>query len=206
MNNVGTSYILWALGLMGFAGVHRLYNRKFVTGFLWLFTGGLFGVGQFIDLFLIPGMVNEHNAWLMFRRTFQPNHQGSVADPFATQPTSAYTTTASEPFSSSSSAQPHTNRRDRLMLQLLQAAKERHGKLSVTQGVMDTGYSFSEVEATLREMVKTGYIAAHNDPVSGIVMFDFIELSREQPSTSSQVDVSTARQPYSDSVNSVARS
>ena len=46
-------YLLW---LFGFTGAHRFYYGKPVTGTLWLFTFGLFGVGWLIDLFLIPLM------------------------------------------------------------------------------------------------------------------------------------------------------
>ena len=46
-------YILW---IFGFTGAHRFYYGKPLTGLLWFFTGGLFGIGWLIDLFLIPGM------------------------------------------------------------------------------------------------------------------------------------------------------
>ncbi len=46
-------YILW---IFGFTGAHRFYYGKPVTGTLWLFTLGLFGIGWLIDLFLIPSM------------------------------------------------------------------------------------------------------------------------------------------------------
>ncbi|MEB3210038.1 MAG: NINE protein [Leptolyngbyaceae bacterium] len=71
MHHINKSYLLWMLVFLGFAGIHRLYNRKFFTGILWLLTFGLLGVGQLVDLFVIPGMVDEYNARLMFRRTFR---------------------------------------------------------------------------------------------------------------------------------------
>ncbi len=49
-------YILW---LLGFTGSHRFYFGKPITGTIWLFTGGLLGVGWVIDLFLIPNMDRE---------------------------------------------------------------------------------------------------------------------------------------------------
>jgi TM2 domain-containing membrane protein YozV len=46
-------YILW---LFGFTGAHRFYYGKQITGTIWFCTGGLFLIGWFVDLFLIPGM------------------------------------------------------------------------------------------------------------------------------------------------------
>lgn len=61
MKSTGTSYLLWLLCLVGFCGIHRFYNGKIITGLIWLFTGGLFLIGQIIDLFLIPGIVEDAN-------------------------------------------------------------------------------------------------------------------------------------------------
>lgn len=175
------------LGFLGFSGVHRLYNRKFFTGLLWFFTFGLFGIGQFIDLFIIPGMVDEYNARLMFRRMFYKSHRSgrfharNAADAFnaVNLPGDAELASGQQGVDL---VGEEGDRQNRLMLKLLHAAEQRGGKLSVTQGVMDTGSSFSEVEATLREMAKSGYIAVHNDPVSGVVLFDFIELGTSDTS------------------------
>jgi TM2 domain-containing membrane protein YozV len=61
MRSTPVSYILWLLCLVGLCGLHRFYHGRWVTGLIWLFTLGLFGIGQIIDLFLIPGMVRVSN-------------------------------------------------------------------------------------------------------------------------------------------------
>jgi TM2 domain-containing membrane protein YozV len=61
MRSTGTAYLLWFLIFLGFAGIHRFYAGKVLTGLLWLFTGGLFLIGQVIDLLLIPGMIEKAN-------------------------------------------------------------------------------------------------------------------------------------------------
>ncbi len=59
--STGTAFLLWALCFFGAAGIHRFYTGRYVTGTIWLLTWGLLGVGQFIDLFLIDGMVDDAN-------------------------------------------------------------------------------------------------------------------------------------------------
>ncbi len=52
----------WLACIFGFCGIHRFYAGKVGTGLLWLFTVGLLGIGQFVDLFLIPSMIDSANA------------------------------------------------------------------------------------------------------------------------------------------------
>ena len=49
-------YLFWVFGCFG---AHRFYFGKPVSGFIWLFTFGLFGIGWIVDLFLIPAMEEE---------------------------------------------------------------------------------------------------------------------------------------------------
>jgi len=155
MERKQTSYLLWLTIFLGFGGLHRLYNGKIASGVLWLLTGGLFGVGQIVDLLLIPDMVDEHE---LKRRA-----RGLLYDP--AQP--AITQTLS-PVNQQSTAP--------LRIQLLKAAQARGGKLSVTQGVVDTGADFTEVETELMAMAKKGYAGIQNDSNTGVVVYDFHEL------------------------------
>ncbi len=73
MNNEGISprshlsLLLLALaGFFGICGLHRFYAGKFWTGILWLFTGGIFGIGQIIDLvFIICGKFRDKEGRLI---------------------------------------------------------------------------------------------------------------------------------------------
>ncbi len=62
MRSSGISYLLWLLCFIGFFGIHRFYNGKWITGLIWFFTGGLLLIGQIVDLFLIPAMTQRANA------------------------------------------------------------------------------------------------------------------------------------------------
>jgi TM2 domain-containing membrane protein YozV len=163
MNRVARSYFLW-LGFVFFlAGLHRLYNGKIFTGLLWMFTWGLLGFGQIFDLLLIPNMTQEYEARFRSRYGFAPG-DGS-GRPQLQRVLQKHELQALV-------ARSHPE----FTVKLLKAAEARGGKISVTQGVMETGLGFVEVETVLQEMVRTGYVDIGNDPITGVVMYDFKEL------------------------------
>ena len=183
MNNKFYSYLFWAACLIGLSGCHRLYNGKIITGLIWLFTYGLFGIGQFIDLLLIPSMVEEHNAKVRSQLDISsealPLQISDNSPPTFVKRLLNFDFLRSQLFQSNEEgamklSPPKT--RQQLMVALLKAASLKGGKLSVTQGVMATGSSFTEVEETLKEMLKTGYVSVENHPDTGIVIYDFHEL------------------------------
>ncbi|WP_259738663.1 TM2 domain-containing protein [Synechococcus sp. CS-205] len=64
-------YLLWALGLFGICGLQRFYARKPVSGTLWLLTFGLCYIGQLVDLFLIPELVDQANQPLLLAEALE---------------------------------------------------------------------------------------------------------------------------------------
>jgi TM2 domain-containing membrane protein YozV len=61
MYSTGIAYLLWLIGCFGFLGFHRLYLGKIGTGLLWMFTGGLLGIGSIYDLITLSRQVKEEN-------------------------------------------------------------------------------------------------------------------------------------------------
>ena len=146
------SYLFWIACLSGFCGLHRLYNGKIGTGLLWMFTFGLFGIGQLVDLALIPEMSEQRSRKLKERK-----YRLAQSD----NPTLLHTAKTKE--------QP-------LTIQLLQLAKRNQGRLLVTDCVLQTGASFAEIETQLQELVKSGYAQITNDERSGVVVYEIPEL------------------------------
>ncbi len=58
-NNYTLGWVL--LTFLGVFGVHRFYLGKWVTGLIWLFTGGLFLIGWLYDLWTLNSQIDEAN-------------------------------------------------------------------------------------------------------------------------------------------------
>ncbi|APZ91467.1 NINE protein [Fuerstiella marisgermanici] len=61
--------IAWLLlTFVGVFGIHRLYLGKWISGLIWLATGGLFLVGWLYDLWTLNEQVNEENQHLSYHQ------------------------------------------------------------------------------------------------------------------------------------------
>jgi len=152
MKDKTIAYLLWAGWLVGLGGLHRIYNGKYGTGFLWLFTWGLCGFGQIFDLFMIPGMVEDANNRLLVTSLGQA---ALAAGGAAGVPVRRLPRTTEE-----------------FQVALVHAAKERGGRLSAAEAVAATGRGFKEIEKQLKEMALAGYIEEDSDD-SGQVFYRF---------------------------------
>lgn len=78
MKSKGIAYLLWFF--FGWAGIHRFYVGKVVSGVIYLLTFGLFGFGWFIDLFLLSGYVDTYNALHMAMYGMRNNNMNANAN------------------------------------------------------------------------------------------------------------------------------
>lgn len=49
------------LAFLGFFGVHRFYLKKWITGLIWLCTGGFFLLGYLYDMYTLNDQVSAAN-------------------------------------------------------------------------------------------------------------------------------------------------
>lgn len=155
MKDKTPAYLLWCGWVIGLAGLHRIYLGRYGTGFLYLFTWGLFGFGQIIDLFQIPRMVEDENNRALIRDLGGAAAIAAVARPAGFLPRRA----------------PRNS--EEFQVSLAQAAEQHGGKLTVTEAVAATGRSFKDVEKALNRMVVDGYIDVDNDEVTGALVYRF---------------------------------
>lgn len=147
--STGVGYVFWCACLVGLFGIHRFYVGKVGTGLLWLVTFGLLGIGQLVDLFNMKLLVLNANI-----------REGRIPDPWQL-------------------ARAAAQDRKILRQQLLRVAMKSGGEITVTQGVMATGWEFEEIEKVLDTMADKGYVDVGNAPGSGVVVYRFPELAEK---------------------------
>lgn len=170
----GIAYILWILGMFGFCGIHRLYLGRIGTGTLYFFTFGLFGLGQVIDLFLIPDMVKEKNYYLQKKaETHNLLRWTDMGEQVIRN--KADTLFKKVQTSANSSTDLSSTKKDKsaLMLKLLKAAANNNNVLSLGQAVMILELPVEEVEQLLQEAVKQNLAHIDNDLKTGAVRYYF---------------------------------
>jgi TM2 domain-containing membrane protein YozV len=162
--NAGTAYILWAFGFFGVCGVHRFYLGRIPSGLLYLFTFGLFGFGQFIDLLLIPGMARERNRYLSEKAALQ-----QLSD-FRQEKVVMYDRQDSREFNSIDRIEIKP---EDPMLKLLKTAAAHHNVLSIGQAVIALELPVENVEKLLQQALKQGLAHIENDSETGAVRYYF---------------------------------
>ena len=60
--NIDYTFAWVLLTFLGFFGIHRMYMDKWITGFLYLLTGGVFGLGYLYDFWTLNDQISETNA------------------------------------------------------------------------------------------------------------------------------------------------
>lgn len=144
----GVAYILWAFGLMGFCGIHRFYSGKVTSGLVYFVTLGFFGIGQFVDLFLIPGMTKERNLYLLYESTVKSRNNSPQVTLVKKEETDP-------------------------MLTLLRAAAEHNNVLSVGQAMLATEFPLEKVQDLLNKSLKQGLAHVDNDEETGAMRYYF---------------------------------
>ena len=144
----GIAYILWACGFLGFFGIHRFYTGKVTSGLFYFFTFGFLGIGQFVDLFLIPSMTRERNLYLLYEATVKAHAEAPKV--------TLVKKTDSDP-----------------MLLLLKAAAAQNNVLSVGQAMLATELPIEKVESLLQNALKQGLAYIDNDEKTGAVRYYF---------------------------------
>jgi len=54
------------LGFLGLAGVQRFMTKQYVLGFIYLVTGGFFGIATLVDLLTYKTIANDYNRHLAY--------------------------------------------------------------------------------------------------------------------------------------------
>jgi TM2 domain-containing membrane protein YozV len=159
MYDIGKAYLFWLLSLVGLSGVHRLYLGKIGSGILWIFTGGLFGIGALYDLVTLPAQVREANMRAYYRaavagqapvRLTMPADQAEAAAP----------------------------RRESLERVILKCARRNAGYVTASEAALEGDISLDAAKTALDKLAAKGF-AEMRIRTNGVVVYVFPEFQKE---------------------------
>ena len=139
------AYLLWFLCVLGVCGAHRFYVGEIGWGVVYLLTFGFCGIGQFIDLFTIPGMVRRRN--LVDRALSEDLKNDAIRN--ATMVISGINAA-----NRTNANQSSKNDAEKIILDLLEDGK----RLSVGRITAMTDLPYSEVKKELKTLVMNGVL------------------------------------------------
>ena len=152
--STAVAYILWALGGFGAFGLHRFYLRKVPTGFLWMFTGGLFYVGAIYDFLTLSGQVREANIRAGYREALNmsPLDRIIIRERYAEAPRT----------------------RESIEKAILRTAKKNDGLVTPGEIAIESDYSTDDAKTALEKLAGKGFCEMRVRP-SGVIVFRFPE-------------------------------
>ena len=142
MYSVIIAYFLWLLSGCGILGFHRFYLGKKFTGFLWMCTFGLFGLGAFYDLLTLPRQVQEANLRQELLEQLRRRCSGGAM---------RY---ANDGEFRVMDGKAEKEKPEQTALKL---AKENKGVLTVSDVAMGAGISMEEAKKLLESLVSRGF-------------------------------------------------
>ncbi len=163
MRKTGVAYLLWFTCFLGLAGVHRLYSGKYLSGIVWLFTLGFLGIGQIIDLTLIPGMVEEQN--LKYKMLRGTSNDVAVTPQIVIEIPNEVAPTFREP-------KARIERSD--IQTIFQLAKDNNGKVSLVDCVIATGKQASELRNALEKLCLVGLLEVDKHHEAGSIVYKIV--------------------------------
>ncbi len=163
MKSKGLAYILWFLCAFSLCGAQRFYCKRYISGFIYLFTLGFFGIGQFIDLFTIPNMVDEEN--LKYQALYGYQNINLNGNPQVTINVDGRKSHASKTADNSKVSDT---------IKILQAAKNNRGMVSLSDCVLATGKETAQVKQTIEQMCQEDLIEITNLPDSGAIVYKLL--------------------------------
>jgi hypothetical protein len=145
------AYFLWFISGFGALGFHRFYLGRFGTGLLWLFTGGLAGIGGLFDLFYIPTMVRDENLKLGYRNVLSADADFIISE-----------------------RRVDPAPKESLEKVILRTAKKNKGVATPGEVALEGDIPIDEAKKALEKLVTEGY-AELRIRKSGTIVYVFLE-------------------------------
>lgn len=141
------AYLFWFASWFGFAGLHRFYLGKPVSGVIYLLTWGLGGIGTIYDAITMPSLIQRSRLERRIERALDEEDR-----PFRIQPT----------------REPHES----IEHAILRVANGNHGIVTPSKIALERNISIESAKTEL-ERLNVGHVCEIRVTRSGTIVFAF---------------------------------
>ncbi|AFG36702.1 TM2 domain-containing protein [Spirochaeta africana] len=168
MKSLRYAYLFWLLSLVGVCGLHRLYLGKPLSGLLFLFTGGLFGIGTIYDALTMPGLVEQARL-----------REGIVGKVELSELFDEGRGAGDQSWQSRTSPGTRGNPEDRLQLAVLKVAKRGGGYAAAGEVALEAGTSLEQAREAMDVLAAKG-LCELRVRSTGALVYYFIDFADER--------------------------
>lgn len=154
MYSLAIAYLLWFLSGFGALGFHRFYLGKIATGFLWMFTGGLFPFGLIYDFVTLPSQVREANYRRALRGEERRHRTLGRPDSQYNRNGENWRYASDTQYKVMNSKGKEKEKPERVILKL---AKENDGILTISEVALGADITIEEAKKMLEALVSKGF-------------------------------------------------
>jgi len=167
------AYLFWCFCFFQVYGIHRIYAGRYFSGIVYLLTLGCLFIGQFIDLFYIPYMIDEENLKNKALYGYRPNQasfsqtpQSFVINLPQESPPEAQPSPEAQPESKS---QKPLEEKD-LDRAILKTCKDNQGA-TIAELFLEIDEEHERLQERVEDLMHKGLLTVDNRPDDGAVIY-----------------------------------
>ncbi len=163
------AYLFWCFCFFQVYGIHRIYAGRYLSGIVYLLTFGFLFIGQFVDLFLIPDMIDVENLKNKSLYGYKPNQASFYRTP-ETLVVNLAQEESPEPNPELTANNASAEKALDLDRAILKFCKDNNGA-TIAEIFLEIEEEYEQIQSSIDDLMKKGLLTVDNRAEDGAVIY-----------------------------------